>query len=322
MKDITVIGGGISGFTLIEQIREKNIDCRITLIDINDYNFYKNELLIVPGKFSNRIKLADWAEKNKVKFIKDKVEKINIKRGKIYLKQGETRDFEELVLASGVKSKKIEIKGEHREGFFYLSDITPGNLRSLLKISSDIAVNVTTFVGIELSLALKKLGKEVRVVSANFNFLGEYELTVIEALKAKGIGVYINSIIEEAVGEGILKATKILPLKVFPSQLIFIDSGFIPNNHFFGEDIVIKDTFFTDYENVYLLGDVNKLGIENELFFVSNFQEAKKQGAVLADFFSDGITPEYIRPDIDGNNIKKIIDNIFKEGELWQSGLA
>lgn len=314
MKNITVIGAGISGLALIKQIKANNIDRNITLIEVNDYSFSKKELLIAPEKINNKIKLSEWAENNKVKFIKDKVERINIKRGKIYLKYGETRDFEELVAASGLKSKKLEIKGEHREGFFYLSEITPFNLKNLLKISSDVVINVSTFLGIKLSLILRSLGKEVRIISSNLSFLGEYEPAVIRLLDTKGISLYLNSSIEEAVGEGLIKATKISPLKVFPSQLIFIDSGFIPNRDFFEDEVSIKETFFTDYENIHLLGDVNKLEIENELFFISNHNEAKKQGQVLGEFFSGNEIPEYIRPDTDENNIKMIMDNILKEG--------
>ncbi len=314
MKNITVIGAGISGLALIKQIKANNIDRNITLIEVNDYSFSKKELLIAPEKINNKIKLSEWAENNKVKFIKDKVERINIKRGKIYLKYGETRDFEELVAASGLKSKKLEIKGEHREGIFYLSEITPFNLKNLLKISSDVVINVSTFLGIKLSLILRSLGKEVRIISSNLSFLGEYEPAVIRLLDTKGISLYLNSSIEEAVGEGLIKATKISPLKVFPSQLIFIDSGFIPNRDFFEDEVSIKETFFTDYENIHLLGDVNKLEIENELFFISNHNEAKKQGQVLGEFFSGNEIPEYIRPDTDENNIKMIMDNILKEG--------
>ena len=57
MRNITVIGAGVGGFTLIEKIREKNVGVKITLIDKNTHHFCKQELVLNPGELGKRVDL-------------------------------------------------------------------------------------------------------------------------------------------------------------------------------------------------------------------------------------------------------------------------
>ena len=292
MENITILGAGVSGLTLIEEIRAKNTPCNIALIDKNSYSYPKSELISSPGDISKKIDLDEWTKERGVEFIPAFVERINPRRRKIYFKEGEPRDFDNLIVASGLSSKKLPVKGEHREGFFYLSDIDIFKLRSLLRISKEACVYVSTWLGLRLAIALTGLGKEVRIVSANLDFLGEDKEKVIDALGAKNITLYLDAFIEEAVGEGAVKAAKLSPLMVFSSQLVFIDSGFVPNLKFFEDDLIIEDNFFTNFEKVYLLGDVNRKDINQEVFFTSNYEDVKGEAHVFAEFIATGVKPD------------------------------
>ena len=283
MQEVTVLGAGVAGLALIEEIRAKGIHCNITLIDKNNYNFPGKELI---GDITKRIELSEWAKERKVEFISAYVVKINPRQRKIYFEKAEPKGFDNLIVASGLKSKKLPVKGEHRDGFFYLSEMDPFKIRDFLKISKEVCVYVSTWLGLRLAMALTDLEKEVRIVSANLDFLGEDKEKMVNILREKNITLHLDAFIEEVVGEGMVKAVKISPLMVFSSQLVFIDSGFTPNLKFFEEGITIKDSFFTNFEGVYFLGDLNRPGIGSETFFTSNHEDTKKQARVFADFIT------------------------------------
>jgi len=292
MENITILGAGVSGLALIEEIRAKNIPCNIVLIDKCAYSHPGSEAIHSPGDISKRIDIVEWAKQKGVEFILAWAERINPRRRKIYFKEGQPRDFDNLIVASGLNSKKLPVKGEHREGFFYLSDIDQVKLRNLLRISNEACVYVSTWLGLRLAIALVALGKDVKIVSANLDFLGEDKEKVVMALGSKNIGLYLDAFIEEAVGEGVVKAVKLSPLMVFSSQLVFIDSGFTPNLKFFEDELIIEDNFFTNFEGIYLLGDVNRKDIDREVFFNSNYEDVKKQTRVFSEFITTGVKPD------------------------------
>lgn len=314
MKNITVLGGGVSGLALIEAIRQKNNNCKIRLVDKRCYHFSKSKIIANPADTSGIIEFNKWAGEKNVEFIEARVDRVNLSRKRIYLSNKGFLTFDELAITTGLFSKEMPIKGKHREGFFYLSEINPTKLKDLLKLSSEVCVYVSTWLGIKLSVAINALGKEVRLVSSNLDFLSEYKERVIELLKEKNIFLHPDSSIEEAIGEGLIKAVKLFPLKVFSSRLVLIDSGFTANLDFLEEEIISCDTFFTDFEGVYLLGDITRSDIENEIFN-SGFEGIKEQAVILADYLSGGKRPVFQRKETAAEDRQKIIEDFLKENQ-------
>lgn len=315
MKNLTVLGAGNAARDLVSKIREQDKDCNITLIDKQNYYFSRDDAIVFPGDTKRKIDLREWADSAGIEFINDKVEKINSQRRKIYLKQNQAREFQNLVVATGIVSKKMTIKGEHREGFFYLSDIDSLKLRDLLRVTSEVCIYVSTWLGLRLALSLVSLGKKIKIVSYSLDFLGQEKSRVIELLKEKNIDIYLNSFIQEVVGEGMIKAVKISPLKVFSSQMVFIDSGFVANLSFFEEPLQLRNTIFTGQEDIYLLGDVNFPNIENQVLFSSTQKRAERQAGVLAEFLLKGVKPDLSGIEVEENSLVANIDKILRPAE-------
>lgn len=294
MKDITVVGAGIAGLRFIEKIREKDPSVKITLIDRNPYSF-SGKRFLESFSYKGIINLEEWSQSNNVEFVCDCIDRISAQRKKIYFKENKSRAFNLLVMATGLNSRKLEVKGQHREGFFYLSQINPYLLRDLMKISDSAIVYAETFLGVRLAMRLYSLEKEIRVIAKNWDFLGEDIVKVVDAFAEKKIPVYMNIDLDEAIGEGMVKAVKVNPLKVFSAQLLFIDSGFSVERGVFEEEVILKDTFFTQNEDLYIIGDAN-LDVEyNGRFFSNNYDQAKIQAELLAQYLVDGNLPEHER---------------------------
>ena len=110
MQNITVIGAGVSGLNLINKVRSSDKEVNITLIDKNLFSFCKKKIVVRPEDFKDRIDILEWAKERNVEFINDTVERVSAKRRKIYLKNSETRVFDNLVVATGFNSKKLSLK--------------------------------------------------------------------------------------------------------------------------------------------------------------------------------------------------------------------
>ena len=177
-------------------------------------------------------------------------------------------------------------------------------------------------MGLRLAFALGALRKEGKIVSGDLDFLGEDKEKIINVLGQKNIGLYLDAFIEEAVGEGVVKAVKLSPLMVFSSQLVFIDSGFTPNLKFFEDDFIIENKFFTNFEGIYLLGDVNRKDIDKEAFFTSNHEDTEKQARVFAEFIATGVRPDFSSQSNIDKDVRLNTEDISKEVESWQNGLV
>ncbi|MCF7870295.1 MAG: NAD(P)/FAD-dependent oxidoreductase [Candidatus Omnitrophica bacterium] len=297
---LTVIGSGIAGSFFLETIVRSGQKIDITLIDKNDFYFPKNRISKDLTDLKRVKKNDQLAKKLGIKFICAKVEKINQKRKKIYLDNSQKLGFENLVIASGISNRKIEIKGTNKEGFFYLAEVNPFLLKVLLKIHNETVLFVNSLEGIKFSLFLRSLQKEVRIVAANLEFLGQDQQEIKNLLEKKGIVLYLGYNLKEVIGEKSVKAVKIikdaidnsldeenLPIKVFSSQLVFIDSILYPNLNFL-EDLktnLEKKDFFLNYGEVYIIGDAGKPDIKNQKCYTRNSLRAKNEGAALANYF-------------------------------------
>ena len=314
MRELCIIGAGEAGINLIKELRSLDKDLRISFVDKRDYYFTRKDLFLWWAAKSpcQIIKLEDFAKDWDVQFIKAKVERINFNNRKIFLKDKEAIEFKELVISSGAKSKDLFIKGDFREGFFYLSGVEPFLIKDLLKISSDTIVFASTILGIRLAIYLSFLNLEIKLIAQNLSFLGNYQTRILEFLKEKNIDIYLDATIEEVFGESMVKATKVSLPKVLSSQLVFVDSGFIPNRKFFDAQITVQDNFFTNYERVYFLGEVNNEAIENERFFIFNTQDARAQAHCLAKYLIKKESMPYNRCVATQAEIAGFLDNFIK----------
>jgi NADH dehydrogenase FAD-containing subunit len=313
-KEITVLGAGSAGMSFIKSLRGRNKDIKITLIDKGKYYFDRKKFIETLNT-KEYLSLADFSNANNVEFIQEIVTRINPERKKIYFKEKEPIDFKVLVIAAGVKSKNISIKGDHREGFSYLSDIELFIMKDLLKICDEAIGYVSTILGIKLAFALKLLTKDVRILADSWEQFASSKEKIIGSLEKNNIPFHLGVSIEEVIGEGQVKATKINPLKVFSSQFVFIDSGFTPNLGFFEEGIETKEDMTTNYADIYVAGDANAKNISEDYFYLFNQEEAQTQGALLAHYLLDGRPPSFQRKIASEEEKARVIEDMLQKVE-------
>jgi len=302
MRSVTVLGCGLSGMTFARKLRELDPQAKIILVDKSPVSFNRWQFF-EDLSFKSRFDAAAFAKEIGAEFICDTVERINHKRKKIYFKDKECRDYQELVVAAGAASKKIAAKGEHREGFYYLSSIDLLPLRDRLKMATDVAVLITTRAGLTMALNLKAMGKEVSVVMPSLDILCAGKDAFLDYCRRENIAFYEGYNIEEAIGEATVRAVKLNPLKIIAAQVLLLDTGFIPNTGFFDSDGP-EGIDAKGFSGVSFIGDAADSNLAQDKFFVHNRENAVA-GALAAAGGKVDFTPksEY--------NSQYIIDSIF-----------
>ncbi len=308
-KKIVVIGGGLAGRTCITALREADKEVSITLVDKSSNSFSKQKL-ITELSFDKGIELEQFAKENNCESLQAIVDRINPNRKKIHFKEGQLLDYDVLVLATGLGPQKLEVKGDHREGFFYLTDMEPAVLKDLLHLNDEALILINSNLGFKLFAALKKLGKDVRVIVGNWDWLGENKEAIVDSLRSQEVPCYFDTTIEEAIGEGVVKAVKVIPLKVVSAQLVFIDTGFTPNLSFFEQDITVKDGLLTDLEDVLVTGTASFSGLEDDPFFNWNDSDIEKSAKQCAQYVLTGANPGSQLNQVEDSTKNAIIEDI------------
>ena len=120
MEHIVIIGNGISGITAARHIR-KNSDKKITIISAeNKYFFSRTALMyIYMGhlKFEHTQPYENWFwEKNKINLKEGFVANVNTDTKTLDFSNGETLNYDKLIIATGSKPNKFGWPGQDLEG--------------------------------------------------------------------------------------------------------------------------------------------------------------------------------------------------------------
>ena len=103
---------------------------------------------------------------------------------------------------------------------------------------------------------------------------------------------------------------------MFSSQLVFVDSGFIPNRDFFEEQVAPRDIFLSPYSNIYFLGGANSLDIEKECFFINSTEETQRQSISLAKMLILGVSSDYTPQRIPVFEEEKYLEELLQQVTL------
>lgn len=120
MEHIVIIGNGIAGVTAARHIR-KNSDKRITIVSAEtDYFFSRTALMYVymgHMKFEHTQPYENWFwKKNRIDLVKGYVNTVDHQNKKLILSDGNSIDYDKLILATGSKPNKFGWPGQDLDG--------------------------------------------------------------------------------------------------------------------------------------------------------------------------------------------------------------
>ncbi len=120
MENIVIIGNGIAGITAARHIR-KNSDKKITVVSAEtDYFFSRTALMYIymgHMKFEHTQPYENWFwKKNRIDLVKAFVTQVNHEDKKLVLQDGNTINYDKLIIATGSKPNKFGWPGQDLPG--------------------------------------------------------------------------------------------------------------------------------------------------------------------------------------------------------------
>lgn len=315
---VIIVGGVAGGASAAARLRRLDETAEITMYELSGYISYANcglpyyvggvitnqsdLTLQTPQSFYNRFRVN-------VKVLHEVID-INVNDKTITVKNlasGEifTDSYDKLVLSTGAKALKPNLKGVDEEGVFTLRTV-----EDTLKIHNYVKEkNVKTavvvgggFIGLETAENLARLGISVTIVEAVSQVMGvldEDMVSQVHALiKANGIKLALGSKIVSLENKKCLLDNE----SVIDADVILLAMGVVPDTSLINgkldtgikDSIIVNEKMETSVKDVYAVGDAVEVKhfITGKPSLISLAGPANKQGRIVADNIA-GLNSKY-----------------------------
>lgn len=277
-----IIGNGIAGVTTARHLRKNDTSAKITLISGETPHFFSRTALmyVYMGHmaFENIKPYQDffWG-KNRIELLQKWVTHIDFAEKALQFEDGETLQYDQLVLATGSKSAYYGWPGQDLEGvqgLFSYQDLekleastpAPGQKDHSCKHA---VIAGGGLIGIELAemLLTRNVAVTMLVRESAFwnNVITENEARRIAAhAESHGVNLRLEEEMDEIIGDenGRVKGLRTKGGEVIDCQLVGITTGVRPNVDFLKDSgldikkgIVVNEFLETNQPDVYAAGD-------------------------------------------------------------------
>jgi len=276
-ENVVIIGNGIAGVTAARHIRKLS-DKKITLVSAeSDFFFSRTALMYVymgHMKFEHTQPYENWFwKKNRIELQKGFVERIDTDAKKLYLKDGNTIGYDDLIIATGSKPNKFgwpgqDLKGVqglyHKQDLEQLEKNAPNN-----KVCKRAVIVGGGLIGIEMAEMLRTRDIPVTFLVREKSFWngvlpsGESQL-INEHILNHHIDLRLDTNLEEIIADenGHAKAVKTDKGDVIDCTVVGLTAGVTPNIDFLknsgidlGKGVKVNRFLETNINHVYAIGD-------------------------------------------------------------------
>ncbi|MGI8545138.1 MAG: NAD(P)/FAD-dependent oxidoreductase [Aridibacter sp.] len=273
--DVIIIGGGAAGISAALWCDELGLDA-LLLESASElggqllwtYNAIENYLGVKAenGQKMRDIFVEQIGKRNFTLKLNSKVQNIDLENKIIELQNGEELQAKFVIIATGVKRRKLDIEGEKQ--FQGKGIIKSGKRDGELVKNKTVAVIGGGDAAFENALILSKFASKVFLIHRSKNFKARSEfLTEVE--NNPKIEIITNTIVGKIIGDECiknieLKNTQEKEIYNLPTNFILFRIGVEPNTNIFRGKIELDERGYieinnqckTSVENVYAIGDV------------------------------------------------------------------
>lgn len=286
MKHIVIIGNGISGVTAARHIRKlSNTEPnsaqakKITIVSAEtDYFFSRTALMYIymgHMKFEHTQPYENWFwEKNNIELKKGFVKQIETKSKTLYFAEGDTLQYDKLIIATGSKPNKFGWPGQdldgvmgmyHKQDLENLEKYAPNN-----KVCKRAVIVGGGLIGIELAEMLNSRNIPVTFLVREDSFwngvLPEGESAMINRhIKNHHIDLRLSSNLKEIKADENGKVKSIVIAETgeeIACDVVGLTAGVSPNIDFLkdseietGRGVKVNSYLETNIPDVYAIGD-------------------------------------------------------------------
>ena len=278
---VAIIGNGISGVTAARHIRKRDSEAKITIISSEtDYFFSRTALMYI---YMGHMRFKDtqpyepqfW-KKNRIDLKKGFIDSVDYVSKTLRFDNGETINYDKLILAVGSKPNKFGWKGEDLPGVQGLYSYQDLELLEKNSEKTKRAVIVGGgLIGVELAEMLLTRGIEVTFLVREKlfwnNVLPDQEAKLItNHIKKHHVDLRLEEELDEIIADedGRVSKVKTKSGEIIDCQIVGLTAGVSPNVEFLKNSeleldrgILVDKTLQTNQPDVYAIGDCSQFKV-------------------------------------------------------------
>ena len=274
MKQIVIIGNGISGITSARYIRKMRDD-KITVISAETDHFFSRTALmyIYMGhmKYEHTKPYEDWFwEKNKIDLIRDFVIEVNAAQKVLSLKEGGHLKYDILIIATGSKPNKFDWPGQNLkgvQGLYSFQDLE--NMEIYTKNINRAVIVGGGLIGIEMAEMLLSRNIPVTFLVRETSFWNgilpaEESAMINRQIRHHHVDLRLETELKEICSDDDGRAKAVITSKgeEIPCQFLALTAGVTPNIEFLktsaietDRGVLVNEYFETNIPDIYAIGD-------------------------------------------------------------------
>lgn len=274
-----IIGAGVAGISAAESLRQGDRSCNITVINGEDYNFYRRLSLstYLQGQTtleSLLVKKPEEYAELEIMVMQDRVVELKPTANILVMASGATYSYDGLIIATGGGAIRpaiagLDLKGV-RLGYWDIKDTLWYEQQAQNAKGKNAVVIGGGVLGLELADSFNKAGLNVTIVQLGA-YLGE-PLTdpsagkiISDRIHASGASCRLDVSAQEIIGDadGQVRAVVTSTGEEIPASVVGVCIGIRPNVSWLKESgvnleqgcIVVDEFLQTNFHNIYAAGD-------------------------------------------------------------------
>jgi len=307
MRNIIIIGGGIAGTTAADEIRTRDKECSIIILDAEVHPCYSRVLLThyvkgVVGREKVFLKQPQWYyDKNIEIMLGVRAEEINLQNKFVRTSEGRELPYDELLVTTGTE---IDLLNDDRRGVSYLNTLDDAD--ALISLIGELKTRPTAerrafiygggFIALEYANIFSHHGIPFGIAMRGKGFWSKVLSPASQQVLARhaeknNVPMYLNEPSIELLGDEELMGVRLASGKDIPcgilgvgighraNEKVVIDAG-IPTNH----GILANEYLETSVEHVYTAGDAAEFDdtVIGRRIRYGNWTNALMQGRTVA----------------------------------------
>ena len=275
MNEIVVIGSGQAAIQTVMSLKRNEFTGSIKVIGEEDHLPYQRPPLskdflleeYKPERVS--LKKKEFYEENGVDLILGKrAESIDTILKEITLSDENKIRYDQLIIATGSRVRKLNVPGTDKKGIYYLRDLDDANaLKQRLKKNKKMVIVGAGYIGLEVASVAASLGVEVTVIEMANRVMNRTVDPMISSYYQKlheshGVKIHLDNGLKAFEGGDSVNAVLCSDGLMLEADLVVIGAGVLPNQEIAIEaglecnnGIMVNEFGETSTAHVYACGD-------------------------------------------------------------------
>jgi NAD(P)H-nitrite reductase large subunit len=275
-SELLIVGGGLATARAIKAYREAGGEGTVRLISADSFVPYHRPPLS-KKYLRGEAEIADtlvepeafYAEHGVDVELETVVATLDLQNRRVLLEGGEAREFAKLLIASGVRPRRLDVPGSDLEGVHTLRWLDNSTaIREAADEARQAVVVGASFIAMEVAASLKQLGLEVTLVHRGeglFERLRARQLMqfLADLYAREGVEIVLGDEVRSFGGRARLDSVETTRGRVFQAELAVVGIGVEPVTGWLedtglqlDDGVVVNERFETGVENVWAVGDV------------------------------------------------------------------